>query len=148
MGYETYGIELNKKAVQWARDMLGLNVFSGTLLNNRFPSEFFDIVNFSHVFEHLHDPIETLQEVYRILKFGGVVMIDIPNNESLERRIFGEYWGGWDPPRHLFHFSPRTIKKVLQKSKFVVEKIEFPSDPRSVIPTLPFFFRSSYGYKE
>lgn len=137
--YETYGVEQSKEAAEWAKNKLGLNVFAGTLESVKFPSEFFDVVNFSHVFEHLYDPLRTLHEVYRILKPRGIIMIDIPNIKSLERRIFGKHWLGWDPPRHLFHFSPDTIEKMLRKAKFSLVKIESPSDPRSVIPSLPFF---------
>ena len=43
------------------------------------------------------------------LKPGGIFTLTLPNIDSLEARIFGRYWFGIDAPRHLWHFSPRSL---------------------------------------
>jgi len=141
LGWKTYGIDPHAGSiVEWAKEKLDLTIFAGELTEAHFPNNYFNIVTFFHTFEHLHEPLKILSEVYRILKPGGILIINVPNVGSLERSIFKNHWIGWDPPRHLFHFFPDTIKKILIKTKFSITKIGYPSDPRSVISSIPFLY--------
>jgi len=75
--------------------------------------ERFDAVSFNHVLEHVPSPRTYLQKASRVLKPGGVLMISVPNWDSLSRRAFGPFWMHLDLPRHLFHFSPRSLHRLL-----------------------------------
>ncbi len=140
LGWDVYGVEQNKKIGDWARQNLSLNIFSGDFESSKFPDNHFDVINFTHVFEHLPDLKVSLNEVQRVLKKGGLLIIDVPNVASVEQKIFGKYWSGWAPPLHLFHFSPSIIKKILNENGFEIIKIIYSADPRRVIASLPFFW--------
>lgn len=72
----------------------------------------FDLVNMSHILEHVQNPIATLRKVASLLQPEGLIIMRIPC-VSLEARLFGTYWPGWDLPRHLFHFNRDTLRMAL-----------------------------------
>jgi SAM-dependent methyltransferase len=123
--WELYGVELNDVAAQWARDRLGLSVFTGELAQASYPNNFFDVVTLWDVLEHLHDPRATLIEIGRILKPKGLLVLQVPNPDSLEARFFGRFWVGWDPPRHLYVFSLKTLKDLLETSGLRLRGAEY-----------------------
>jgi len=115
-GWEVHGVDISEKAIAVAREKLGLkNVKVGTLEGVRYPDEFFDVINMSHLIEHLPDPLGTLKEVKRVLRFGGCLVVTTPNFASVGARIFRGFWFPLDTPRHLYLFSPQTIKLLFGK---------------------------------
>ena len=123
-GWDAYGVEFSPVAVDYAKRKYGLNVTLGDLSSARYESKFFDVVFFNHSLEHMYDPLETLREAHRILKPDGLLLIQIPNAGSFEARLFGQWWIQWDVPRHLFHFTKRTMGQLLDKSGFQLVKIK------------------------
>ncbi|MCD6565599.1 MAG: class I SAM-dependent methyltransferase [Bacteroidales bacterium] len=113
---EVVGIEPNASAAQLARDK-GLQVVTGTL-NDFNSQEQFDLVLLSHVLEHLPDPLADIQHIHQILKPKGKLIIAVPNVNALERKIFNKYWDGWDVPRHIHHFNPKSLRFLLRKAGF------------------------------
>lgn len=83
-----------------------------------FPSGYADAVMFWHVLEHLLDPLLYLVEAERVLKKGGLVIIEVPNFKSWQARLFKANWLHLDAPRHVLHFSPESIILLLQMSGF------------------------------
>jgi SAM-dependent methyltransferase len=118
--WEAFGVEINETAAQRARDGFGLSVFTGTLEQAAYPGEYFDAVTLWDVFEHLHDPKGTLDEIGRILKPDGLLVIRVPNNRSWDSQIFRKAWAGLDQPRHLYVFDPLTMKEILSRAGFKV----------------------------
>jgi SAM-dependent methyltransferase len=123
-GWDTYGVDFSPVAVDYARRQHNLNVALGELSSAGYKDNFFDVVMFNHCLEHIFHPVETLREVHRILKPGGLLMICIPNAGGVEARLFGKWWIQWDVPRHLYHFTKTTMGHLLQQTGFRVEKIE------------------------
>lgn len=124
-GWDVWGTDISYAAVEKARG-IGLNVFCGSLEDLKFPDEFFDMVTMNHSLEHIHDPASCIREVNRILKHDGILIITLPNIESLEARLFRQHWDGLDIPRHLYHFSSRTISLLVNKNgKFGNIKTKF-----------------------
>jgi 2-polyprenyl-3-methyl-5-hydroxy-6-metoxy-1,4-benzoquinol methylase len=103
---------------------LGVEVFVGELREAHFSAEEFDVVTLFHVLEHVLDPYSFLLEVNRILKENGLLVIRTPNIDSLISKVVGKYWSWVDPPRHLFYFSPDTLKKMLEKTGFGLINIQ------------------------
>jgi len=124
-GFECYGVEVAEPAARFARERLGLNVFHGTLHQASYPSAFFDIVTLWDVLEHVPDPREMLQEVRRILKSGGLVVVRVPNvNFHLWRAriaavVCPQKNPGLDTGNHLNHFSPHTLSSLLLSEGFL-----------------------------
>ncbi|MEM9775017.1 MAG: class I SAM-dependent methyltransferase [Chloroflexota bacterium] len=123
-GWECTGIEPSQYASEYARSQYGLEVVTGTLEDTQMPSNSFDVVTMWDVLEHVDDPMETLNEVNRLLKPNGLLVVSLPNPNSVEASIFGDSWIGWDRPRHLNIFSTEVIKKYLDKTGYQFEKVE------------------------
>jgi SAM-dependent methyltransferase len=141
--WDTYGVEISDIASKHARE-LGLNIFTSTLEQAEFEDEFFDVVILSHVLEHLSDPNITLKEIYRVLKNDGKLIISIPNVDSFEAKHLKKYWTAWELPRHLYHFTPVTIKSMLNKTGFEVIDIEYDNNPNIILSSFKYLFKD-YG---
>jgi SAM-dependent methyltransferase len=122
-GFETYGVETSDSAA-YAQDHLKLNVFKGDLFSARFPDRFFDMVTLYSVLEHTHNPMRVCEEVGRILKEDGFLVIQVPNKDSFQYKIFKKRWAAFDVPRDLYYFGTKTISSLLKKSGFNVLKID------------------------
>lgn len=118
-GYEVYGVELSKRAAEQADRLYGLKLFQGTLEDAAFPPDFFDCVVLYHVLEHVPDPAGTLREIYRILKPGGRVLIEVPNVQSVDARFSKALLASiLDYPNHLYAFTPALLKKMTEEAGF------------------------------
>jgi len=127
-GWTTWGIEPDKRAVRFARTRGITNVIVGShkkISNIR--KELFDVVRLYSVLEHIDNPLYALSLAYRVLKTEGEIIIGIPNAKSVMARLFGTYWYNLDVPRHRYHFTPKTIKKILAHSGFSDTRISFHS---------------------
>jgi SAM-dependent methyltransferase len=116
-GWRGHGTELSSRSASRALQA-GISVSVGEIRENQFPTDFFDLVTFWQVLEHLRDPSAVLRRVRPLLKHGGIVAISTPNVESLQARVFRGDWFHLDAPRHLFLFSPRTLKKLMAAHGF------------------------------
>jgi ubiquinone/menaquinone biosynthesis C-methylase UbiE len=90
-----------------------------TLENINFPPDFFDVVSMFDVFEHLPEPRETLSEIQRIMKPGGILAINFPAIDSYFAKIMGSHWCLLLED-HLNYFSKKTLTKMLDKYGFKV----------------------------
>lgn len=117
-GWEVAGVELNAAAAEYARAELQLDVRSGTLETANFPAASFDAVTMWDVIEHVPDPAATLAEAARLLRPGGLLVINTPNLASLDARLFGPYWIGYELPRHLYVFSRATLQAQTARAGF------------------------------
>jgi SAM-dependent methyltransferase len=124
--WELFGLEPHPRPARYAREVLGLKVFSGTLRDHPFPDEFFQVITLWNVFEHLPDPIESLKKINRLLAPSGILILSLPYLESLEARFFGKYWAGWEVPRHLYLFPRETLTRLLEENGFDVLGRTFP----------------------
>jgi 2-polyprenyl-3-methyl-5-hydroxy-6-metoxy-1,4-benzoquinol methylase len=115
-GWQPQGTELSEEAAAYARERLNLPVSTQALQDLNFPAEEFDLVILWHVLEHVHAPRAMLAEVSRILKPGGVLLVAVPNFGSWEARWSGPGWFHLDVPRHLTHFTPRTLRSALEQA--------------------------------
>jgi 2-polyprenyl-3-methyl-5-hydroxy-6-metoxy-1,4-benzoquinol methylase len=115
MGWKATGLDPDPQAA--ALDS-GLDVKKGGFPATDLPSETFDMVTLSHVIEHVHDPVASLREVYRLLRPGGRIWIATPNVESDSHRHFREDWIGLQPPGHLVLFNRDSMAQALRDAGF------------------------------
>ena len=120
LGWRCVGLEPNVAAAQHARDILQLDVHTGDIFSLEARSTF-DLITLWDVLEHTHAPSNVLQHAHRLLKPPGTLALNVPNWDSFERRLFRERWIALDAPRHLYHFSPKTIRQLLAKCGFDVK---------------------------
>lgn len=78
----------------------------------------FDLVILRHVIEHVRDPRFVLDRVHQLLRPGGLVYVATPDERALAARVFGRYWHGYDPPRHVWVFRPAAVRRLLAEAEF------------------------------
>ena len=116
--WQGFGVELSTEAAGYARNRFGLTVFEGDFLGVSLEPASVDVVTFWDVLEHTHSPGMQLARAAEWLRPGGAVVISVPNWGSLDRHLFGEFWQGLDPPRHLFVFSEAHLASYLSRAGF------------------------------
>ncbi len=116
--WEVAGIEPNPKAAEYTRNELGVEIYQQRFADAPLPNNQFDVITMWNVLEHLDFPSQDLRRAMEILRPGGWLVFSIPNLESLDARLFGHAWIGWDLPRHLYLFPGSQLKAVLERNGF------------------------------
>lgn len=111
------GVELSEYAAKESRKR-GLKVKIGTLCDAKYSSDRFDVVTLQDVIEHVKSPLPEMEEVYRVLKPGGIVFLVTPDIGGWWARLLGPFWYHYKPGEHIMYFSQATLRNVLKKSKF------------------------------
>lgn len=118
-GWTASGIDTSAAACRMVRNA-GLICKQGTLEDQALAAESVDVVTMWNVLEHLHDPLASLCEVWRVLRPGGFVAMVVPNYHSKQRTRFGDDWWVYQVPQHLVFFSLSTAAEALRRSGFEV----------------------------
>ncbi len=87
------------------------------------PDASVDVITLWHSLEHLHGLPEAVTQIARILKPGGHCIVAVPNAGSPQAQRDGARWFGYDVPRHLWHFTPKTLTTLLGQHQLKVEAI-------------------------
>lgn len=75
----------------------------------------FDVITMWHVLEHVPNLDEQIKQLKRILKPQGTLIIAVPNFKSFDAQHYKSFWAGYDVPRHLWHFSKKSITKLFRE---------------------------------
>lgn len=129
MGLRVVGLEPYEEGCRLAWESHGLEVTCAYLQDADLPPESFDAVTFFDVIEHVNDPVGDLRAAYGLLKPGGTVYLKVPNMRSWQARLFGKWWAVLDPPRHLHHFTPKSLRQALLTTGFADIWSSSPPDP-------------------
>lgn len=122
-GWNTFGIEPSDIGRSSCINKYGLDVRPESELAV-FNNQTFDAITLWHVLEHVPNLQERVQEIKRILKKDGTLIIAVPNPSSHDASKYKEFWAAYDVPRHLYHFKPLDIKNLFSKHGFKIEKIK------------------------
>lgn len=82
----------------------------------------FDVITLWHVLEHVHELQEYMVQLKKLLKPQGKLVIAVPNYTSADATVYGQFWAAYDAPRHLYHFSPSSVKMLAEKHGFKIIK--------------------------
>lgn len=117
-GFEVKGVEVSKWASEFARKEKGLDVATGKLDDAFFESETFDVVVVNHVLEHIDDPVSMLTIIRNILKNNGLLVVGVPNSNSIMAKLRGPKWQSLRPEEHIWHFAPSTLRRLISNVGF------------------------------
>jgi len=142
-GWKTQGIELDKKAVLFAKKK-GLAVTRSSFEKARFKHKF-DCIRMWHVFEHLTNPHHTFVKMKKILKNDGEILLAVPNTNSFAQQLFRSNWYSLDVPRHIINYSVTTLQYLCQKNNMKITKIQYAS-AASYVGGISHILRRYFGY--
>jgi len=114
-GFKAYGVDFYKPAVEFGRSK-GRNIHFGEIYDAAFKDSFFSCIILNHVFEHLKDPIRCVKQLNRILKYNGILAINIPTHKALMRHIMGQHWMSWCPHIHRFFYTKKALEDIIVKN--------------------------------
>lgn len=105
------GIEPDKQARSLAQE--GNIAFDVHESLDKLPDdERYTSISLFHVLEHVHQLEDTLNKLVSILDRNGILILALPNYKSLDSQYYAEQWAGLDVPRHLYHFSQKSVHQL------------------------------------
>lgn len=114
-GWEAEGLEPDEAARRNAKHEYGVELED----IDRFytlPASCFDAITLWHVLEHVHDLDAYVQHLRQLLTANGKLFIAVPNHTSYDAQIYAACWAAYDVPRHLYHFSPRSMAVLMERN--------------------------------
>jgi len=124
--WQVYGVEPSQQASKLAKVKLNdpniiLKDISDFKKKNKPYS--FDVITMWHVLEHIPDFNNYIDKIKTLLKKDGYLVVAVPNHKSYDAKHYKEFWAAYDVPRHLWHFSQKSIEKIFNKHQMQVIKV-------------------------
>jgi 2-polyprenyl-3-methyl-5-hydroxy-6-metoxy-1,4-benzoquinol methylase len=120
-GWKVEGVEPSDDARSKAEALCHQKINSSLALIS---DQRFDVISAWHVIEHVPDLTETIQRLTSLLKKDGTIFIAVPNYESADAKQYEEFWAAYDVPRHLWHFSKKSMTQLLATYGLEMIKIQ------------------------
>lgn len=122
--YDAHGIDISEYAIRKAKQRTQTAKLSvEDAMNLDYRNDYFDIVTCFDVLEHLPDPRLALQEFYRVLKKGGILIIRVPNTESIGAKWKKEEWFGHRDKTHVSLLSNEEWINLLKDINFKILEV-------------------------
>lgn len=113
-GWKVTGLEPDAGARKVAQESFGIELQDISRFYTLEDGQF-DAITMWHVLEHVHELQAYMAKLKMILKENGRLFIAVPNYTSGDAAIYNKYWAAYDVPRHLYHFSPDSMKVLVEK---------------------------------
>jgi 2-polyprenyl-3-methyl-5-hydroxy-6-metoxy-1,4-benzoquinol methylase len=120
-GWEATGLEPDADARKMAKELYFLDIGDAGHFY-QLQAESFDAITLWHVLEHIHDLNVYIRQLKDLLTPKGKLFVAVPNYTSFDAKKYKEYWAAYDVPRHLYHFSPASMKMLMEKHDLKIEK--------------------------
>jgi len=111
-GWLITGLEPDENAAKTANSLYNISAKAPEELFS-LPLNSFDAITMWHVLEHVHQLHEYIEQLKNLIKPDGVIFIAVPNYQSYDAEVYGAHWAAYDVPRHLYHFSPKSMEKLV-----------------------------------
>lgn len=118
-GWQVSGCELNHWMVRWGNKHYGLKIQQGTVFEQKYKKESFDLVTLWDVIEHTPDPASVIRECNRVLKNKGLLVVNYPDIGSWIARLMGRRWL-FLTSVHLYYFTRQSMQKLLEQEGFEI----------------------------
>jgi len=135
MGCEVWGVDIDPVAVNFAKNHFKLNNIYAMSCDEFFklpnlPK--FDLILFFELLEHLDNPLEFIQNVKRLLKEDGTIVMSTPSR----RRILANLWQSDFPPHHLTRWNEEAISNLFQKINFRISYLAYTDQLKFLLESL------------
>jgi 2-polyprenyl-3-methyl-5-hydroxy-6-metoxy-1,4-benzoquinol methylase len=145
-GWSALGIDMSQAAVTYARSQMGVVAAVGLLNHAPFADGSLDAITLWNVFEHVYNPRAVLSEAARLLRPGGVLVMTHPNVGSIDRRIFGDTWIGYELPRHIYLYPADLLRDLAAEHGLrEVERVCFYGSHAATATSLMFLIERALG---
>jgi ubiquinone/menaquinone biosynthesis C-methylase UbiE len=124
-GWDVLGIEPNVGMCRYAETELGIKVIPTILENAQLADASVDAMTMMHVIEHVPDPLATFKEVYRVLKPGGIFVLETPRYDTWLFKILGKRERSLSCEGHIYFFTTNTLQQMATKAGFKVMKADY-----------------------
>ncbi|PHR98872.1 MAG: methyltransferase [Leeuwenhoekiella sp.] len=114
VGWEVSGIEPSEAARKNSLKK-GITLFES---EHDLEDQKFEVISMWHVLEHVPDTEKQIQWIFNHLTENGIAIIAVPNFKSYDAQHYKEFWAAWDVPRHLHHFSSKSIRLLFERNGF------------------------------
>lgn len=145
-GWDAYGCDFDTEAVAQAVGD-GVDVRVGGIEVWAQFENYFDAITFSHVIEHVHDPVQTFVFARTLLKRGGSIYVETPNIDAPLHKCYGRDWRGLEPPRHLVIFTRQALEDVLRRTGFAEIVSQHRPNPSSFLISQSKFIAEKFQRK-
>lgn len=122
-GWEAIGVEPSDDAKSIARTRIKGNIINSEELE-KLADASFDLITMWHVLEHVDELRWQVEQLQRLVKPEGRIVIAVPNYKSYDGQYYKEHWAAYDVPRHLNHFNKQTITKIFKTSGLELKKTD------------------------
>lgn len=122
-GWEAIGVEPSDDAKSIARTRIKGNIINSEELE-KLADASFDLITMWHVLEHVDELRWQVEQLQRLVKPEGRIVIAVPNYKSYDGQYYKEHWAAYDVPRHLNHFNKQTITKIFKSSGLELKKTD------------------------
>lgn len=119
-GWKIEGVEPSGLAREKAESLTSQKLYNSL---TELSTKQFDVITAWHVLEHVPELASVIQQLAHLLKKDGTIFIAVPNYQSPDAEKYGNYWAGYDVPRHLWHFSQTSMKQLLESRGLNIIKI-------------------------
>jgi 2-polyprenyl-3-methyl-5-hydroxy-6-metoxy-1,4-benzoquinol methylase len=110
-GWQVTGLEPDAETRTRAQEINQVTLKPANALFEIIPGSF-DVVTMWHVLEHVHRLHEYLEQIRKILNTNGRAYIAVPNYTGEDASHYQRFWAAYDVPRHLYHFSPASMRRL------------------------------------
>ena len=114
-GWKCTGVEPSENAKAIAKTKTKADIINSEDME-KIPDASFDLITMWHVLEHVDDLKWQIEQLHRLIKTKGRIVIAVPNYKSYDGQYYKELWAAYDVPRHLSHFNKNVLTKIF-KSK-------------------------------
>ena len=125
--FDKYGIDIDEESIKYGRENFNFHFKNEMIGKDTFENNFFDLIIFRGVIEHMYDPKTTLKRAYELLKKGGKLFFcATPNVNSFCANLYREKWNLWHPIQHINLFTVTTLHRLCGRSEFSMVAVDYP----------------------
>jgi SAM-dependent methyltransferase len=122
-GFDAFGLEQSEEAVRIGQRNAGGKIMQGIEQDLISRGEKYDVLTLFHALEHMTDPFRYLKDLRKLLRRPGQMIIQVPNSQSFQARLFGPRWYGLDCPRHVYNYTTFSLLHLLGRAGYRIHRV-------------------------